>query len=45
MNLKKIEEIIIWYLKLVYQIGVDSKVDYIDPLKKYLRCKELEYAI
>jgi hypothetical protein len=29
------------YLETVYQIGVDSKVDY-DPIEKYLRCKELE---
>ncbi|WP_400073315.1 hypothetical protein [Zobellia russellii] len=28
------------YLETVYQIGVDSKVDY-DPIEKYLRCKEL----
>lgn len=29
------------YLETVFQIGVDSKVDY-DPIEKYLRCKELE---
>jgi len=28
------------YLETVYQIGVDSKVDY-DPIEKYLRCQEL----